>query len=129
MNKIKNVFIELTPFFVAIIITTPLSMLGSLKSELLITATYILILATLFFIRYKKEELKLLILGIICGIIVEGWGKILFLFSWQKFNSILPVPLYIPLAWGFGFIIMRRIGNIMIKKLQSCLIFRIKNEK
>jgi len=116
MNKIKNVFIELTPFFVAIIITTPLSMLGSLKSELLITATYILILATLFFIRYKKEELKLLILGIICGIIVEGWGKILFLFSWQKFNSILPVPLYIPLAWGFGFIIMRRIGNIMIKK-------------
>ena len=116
MSKIKEVFIELVPFFIAIIITTPISMLGGLKSELAITFTYILILATLFFVRYKKEELKLLILGMICGIIVEGWGKILFLFSWQKFNSILPVPLFIPLAWGFGFIIMRRIGNIMIKK-------------
>ena len=116
MNKIKDVFIELIPFFLAIFITSPLSMLSGIKGELAITASYILIVIALFYIRYKKEELKLFLFGAVCGITVEGWGKILFLFSWQKFNSILPVPLYIPIAWGFGFIIMRRIGNIMIKK-------------
>jgi len=118
MKKIKDVLIELTPFFIAIIITTPLQLKTTgFTTEILMTLLYILILTSLFLIKYYQiQELKLFFLGVVCGIIVEGWGKILFLFSWQKFNSILPVPLYIPIAWGFAFIVMHRIGNIMIKK-------------
>ena len=117
MNKIKEVLIELIPFFIAIIITTPLQLTNpGPTSEVLMTLVYIILLISLFKIKYQIQELKLFFLGVICGIIVEGWGKIIFLFSWQKFNSLLPVPLYIPIAWGFAFIIMHRIGNIMIRK-------------
>ncbi len=117
MKKIKGVLIELIPLFVAMIITTPLQLINpGATSEVLMTLVYIIILISLFKIRYQIQELKLFFLGVFCGIIVEGWGKILFLFSWQKFNSILPVPLYIPIAWGFAFIVMRRIGNTMMKK-------------
>jgi len=117
MNKIKQIAIELIPFFVAMIITTPLHLATSnLMGEILSTIIYILILASLFKIRYKKEEFKIFLFGAVCGLIVEGWGKILFIFSWQKFNSLLPVPLWVPIVWGFAFIIMRRIGNLMMKK-------------
>lgn len=115
MEKLKAVFIELLPFFIATIITTPLSKLQNLTGELLITLVYALIVFSLFLIRYKKEELKIFLIGVIAGLIVEGWGRIVFLFSWQKFNSFLPIPIWLLIAWGFGFIAMRRIGNIMLK--------------
>ncbi len=117
MKKIKQITIELIPFFVAMIITTPLHLATSnITGEILSTVVYILILASLFKIRYTKQEFKIFLFGAVCGLIVEGWGKILFVFSCQKFNSTLPVPLCIPIVWGFAFIIMRRIGNLMMKK-------------
>jgi len=116
MKKIKAVIIELIPLFIAAIITSYLKTITNFTGELLITLTYSLIILILFLTRYKKQELKIFIFGVIAGIIVEAWGKIILLFSWQTFNSIFPIPLWLPIAWGFAFIIMRRIGNIMLKK-------------
>tara|TARA_Y100000310_G_C20317883_1_gene639333 strand:- start:67 stop:420 length:354 start_codon:yes stop_codon:yes gene_type:complete len=116
MNKIKEVGIEIAPLFVATFITSYLSVLNNFTGELIITIVYLLIIGFLFAVRYNKQEFYVFLVGLVAGIIIEGWGKVINLFSWQSFNSLFSLPLWLPIAWGYAFVIMRRVGNVMMQK-------------
>ncbi|MBP9817835.1 hypothetical protein KBC75_03755 [Candidatus Shapirobacteria bacterium] len=80
--------------------------------ELFLTALISLI-ATIDLHITKYKYIKLFTFGLIIGTFIE-----LFLgqFSRQQYwqNTILfPIPLWLPLIWGYGFVTIHRIGNIL----------------
>lgn len=88
-------------FFVAqvfILLELPLTVLAILFCVLLL-------------VRREKGELLLFFVGLGTGLIIEvGLGMIARTQHWE-YASLFGVPYWLPLIWGYGFVIMRRIGN------------------
>jgi prepilin signal peptidase PulO-like enzyme (type II secretory pathway) len=108
MNKIKEVMVELLPTLFVLIF------LVFLRGEI---ALFILILLASFItfkIKFHKKELYLFLFGFIMGIIFELIGNFVLGQSWPD-ASFFTIPIWLPLSWGYAFIVIRRIGNIIVK--------------
>jgi hypothetical protein len=109
MKKIKEIILELLPVIILIIL------LIFIRSEIGIVILVILGIIGTFLIKYQKNELYLFLFGAVIGIIFELIGNILLGQSWPE-ASFFSIPIWLPLSWGYGFIIIRRTGNIIITK-------------
>lgn len=83
-------------------------------NEIFLTAIMLCLILVIFKIKYYKNECYLFLAGIVLGIILESIGNSSLGQSWDAL--FFPFPLWIPLAWGFGFIFFRRIGDIILGK-------------
>jgi len=90
--------------------------LAVLKSELWSTLILLACIVITFTVRHNKREWLLLLIGIIVGIILEVGGDLLYKLQYWNTASFLGIPLWLPLLWGFEFIIIYRIGSIIVKK-------------
>lgn len=74
----------------------------------------IIFISYLYFTGFKKREVSLFIFGLLVGLLVEVYlGSVNRQQFW--FNaSFLGVPVWLPLAWGMGFVVIRRVGDIII---------------
>ena len=86
----------------------------TIKIELPLT-----ILAVIFSILllWKREggEGVLFAIGLAMGLFIEvGLGLITRTQHWE-YASLLGVPAWLPLIWGYGFVIMRRGGNLIVR--------------
>lgn len=86
------------------------------QNELLITIGILLVIILTFKTEYHKNELKWLFIGIITGIILELGGDYFYKLQFWSKGSFFGVPIWLPLLWGYIFVIVRRIGNIVVKK-------------
>lgn len=69
--------------------------------------------------RREKGEGILFFLGLLTGLIIEvGLGLIARTQLWE-YASFFGVPYWLPLIWGYGFVIMRRIGNGIVHFAQE----------
>lgn len=108
MNKIKEIFFE------SIIILIAILLIFFFKSEIIITIFALSAIIITFIIKYHKKEIYVLIFGIFMGIIFELIGNILLGQIWGE-ASFFKIPIWLPLTWGYGFILIRRVGNILVK--------------
>jgi len=96
------------PFF-AFIIFFIIQSLGSM-SENNLTFFVVAITVLTLVVSYHKKELLLFILGCVFGLFIEiglryfGYQQI-----WTN-ASLFGVPYWLPLIWGFGFVIITRLG-------------------
>lgn len=107
-NKIKNLFrdiISLILFPVIFLLT---------QNELVVTIFIIALLITAFKIHYNKNEIKLFLIGIILGIIMEIGGDLIFKMQYWENASFFGIPIWLPILWGYAFVFIRRIGNHII---------------
>jgi|SRR3989344_4529533 len=102
---LKNVAPFITVFFLPLI---------TLNEAFLTFVIIVLILISLK-INYTKDEWKLVIIGILIGFIVEVVTGMFYRIQFWANGSLFGVPTYVPFLWGYGFLIIRRIGNIIIK--------------
>lgn len=109
MKKIKPIIKELIPFSIAILLSS------FLRNEIIVTIIFAAIVLTLFLTRYEKKEISIFIFGFLTGSFIEIWGQLVGFFQWQTFNSFLIIPLWLPISWGYSFVVIRRIGNTLIK--------------
>lgn len=86
------------------------------RYNILLTFIYIIAILIYFKIKYEKGEILFLLVAFALGFIVEAVGT--FFVGYQSFTnpSFLGIPLWLPIVWGFGFVVFRRIGNIICKK-------------
>ena len=108
-EALKEVLIELIPFLLALIIAF------YVKQEIAITIILAAVLLISFKMKYHKKEGLLLFTGIITGLIFEISGNFFYKLQYWSSGSIYGMPLWIPLLWGYGFILIRRIGNIIVR--------------
>lgn len=109
-----------TPLYVLLIIATWISFFVLqvlVIDEKIVTVAAVIFSAFLFF-RYERGEIYIYLTGVVVGLIIEvGLGQVA---RTQFFTnaSLFGVPLWLPLAWGYGFVVMRRIGNGIIEIVQ-----------
>jgi hypothetical protein len=109
MNKLTKTLKELIPIFIIIFF------LFFFRTEIVITILAILGITLTFIIRYHKKEYLVLIFGITIGLIFEFIGNFWLGQNWPE-ASFFTIPIWLPLTWGYGFVIIRRIGNILAEK-------------
>jgi len=112
MKKLKEILFELLPVIIVVIL------LLFIRSEIGIVILVLLGIISTFLISYRKNEIYLFLFGAVVGVIFELIGNNLLGQSWSQ-SSLLGIPIWLPLSWGYGFIIIRRIGNVIINKTQQ----------
>jgi len=76
------------------------------------------ILAILFclllLVKRDRGEGILFFVGLSAGLIIEvGLGMVARTQHWE-YASLFGVPFWLPLIWGYGFVVMRRLGNSIV---------------
>mgnify|MGYP001575304916 CR=1 FL=1 len=83
--------------------------------EILFTGLIILIILITFKIKYYKNEWILFFIGFILGFIIEVvLGLFYRMQSWEN-STLLGVPIWLPIVWGYAFVIITRIGKSIVK--------------
>ena len=75
-----------------------------------LTILVILAIIVTLLLRYRHGELLLLTIGILAGGVIEiGLRFVGFQQVWNN-ASLFGVPYWLPLIWGFGFVVITRLG-------------------
>lgn len=87
----------------------------TLKDEVFLTLLSILF-SILLLAKRVPGELTLFGVGLSMGLIIEvGLGLVSRSQHWED-ASLLGVPYWLPIIWGYGFVALRRIGNIIVER-------------
>jgi general stress protein CsbA len=113
MKKIWKVTLRTLPLL------GPLLLFIITKNEYIVSLGILLFMALTFKIKYYKREWIIFIVGIICGIVGELGGDLIYKLQYWDSGSFFGIPLWLPLFWGYGFVFMRRIGNLIVKNKEN----------
>ena len=92
-----------------------IALIPAVKNDYLLAGIYLLVIVLAFIIRCEKRDWVFLVLGIILMTAFESF------FIWagsETFNRVSLfgiMPIWLPLAWGYGFVAMKRTVNILEK--------------
>ncbi len=80
-------------------------------SEIVLTLLALLLTIIIFSIKSYKHEFRVFMLGLLLGFFVE---VVLGLFARQQHwdnASLFGVPIWLPIIWGIGFVVITRVGS------------------
>ena len=61
-----------------------------------------------------KTEVGIFIYGIVAGTVIELWGSAVSGYQhWEVVDGMLTIPYWLIVSWGYGFVLMKRIGLII----------------
>ena len=86
------------------------------QSTYLLLSFYVIIVITLIFYgKDKKIEFKIFEYGLIAGFVIEIVGTQVS--GYQSFTKpdFMGIPLWLPVSWAYGFILMKRVALIIAK--------------
>lgn len=105
---IKKIILNLISIIIMI------GLIPILINDYLLLLVYIVIIIVSLKMHYEKNEYRLLIAGIIFMFLAE-----LFFISTkvETFTSqtLINMPIWLPVLWGYGFIIIKRISHKLLK--------------
>ena len=107
-QQYRHLFVELLPLAVGFTLEP------FIHGEVQFTAVIIAILIISLAIRYNEGEWKLFVLGLLLGFFVEVLSGLIYRMQYWKNASLLGVPYWLPIFWGYGFIFIHRIGNAVV---------------
>jgi len=108
-DLIKFIFLELIPVIIGKIL-----LIFFWRSNLLLTFLYLIVIGAAFKIKYEKREWIVFLLGAVVGLLIEI-GAVFIGFESFVEPLFLGIPLWMPLTWGYGFIVIRRISNAIVE--------------
>ena len=102
------------PFVIFIIFFLSLQLMTDF-GELITTLVAIFLIIVTFLVKKNRGEIRLFVVGILLGLFTEVVLTIIGHVQYFENISYLPVPVWLILAWGFGFVVITRIGVHMRK--------------
>ena len=107
-SNIKNIVLNTTSIIIM------MGLISIIKNDYYLLLVYILVIGISLKIYYEKKEYKLLIAGIIFMFIAE------FFFISTKVEvftsqTLVNMPIWLPVLWGYGFIVIKRISYELLK--------------
>ena len=110
----KKLFFDV--FILLLFLVLGFLLIWFVKNELVASLGVMVLLVLNFLVKYYKGEWLLFIVGVIIGFLIEvGLSTIYKMQYWEQ-GSFLKIPLWLPLTWGYGFVFIRRIGDLIVKK-------------
>lgn len=106
----KRILVPLIPFLIA------QAFIPLVRGELWLTIIITAMLLVTLRIRYERGEWKVMVLGIVVGFIVEVVTFSVYRLQHWDNASLFGVPYWLPIIWGYGFLIIRRVGNMMVRE-------------
>lgn len=108
MGKISKILLELVPILIGIA-------LAGIFWRISFLLAFVFLVAIIIIVRtnYKKGDYLALGIGLVIGLLVEIVGT--YFVGYQSFAKpdFLGIPLWLPLAWAYGFMFMKRVGVII----------------
>lgn len=82
-------------------------------TELQLTAFIVAVTFTMFLVRQHRHEPWLFAIGIVAGVIIEIGLRVLGYQQVWDGASLFGVPLWLPIVWGVGFVLITRLGILV----------------
>ena len=108
MGKYNLIFLEILPILIAVLLVS------IFNKELELFVIGIILVGYTFFKNYESKEIYLFVLGMFVGLILELVGNFYLGQKWAE-ATFFTIPIWLPILWGYGFLIIRRVGNILVK--------------
>lgn len=105
---------ETTPLFIAAGITYLF-----VENSLLLTAIYLAMTGLLLFLRYRHGDLFAFLYGAVLGFAIEVFETNIVHIHTFAHPDFLGMPLWMPAVWGYGFLLMKRIGMILYEDART----------
>jgi len=87
-----------------------------LRHELFISLAIVIAIGLSFWNQYENKEALLFGIGVVFGLLIEiGSDQFYQLQHWDG-GLVFGYPLWLFLFWGYAFVLIRRVGNEIIKK-------------
>jgi len=103
MSVALNVVLWITFFVVQVLVLR----------ELPLTVISVLLCIVLL-VNRVKGEFHLFLFGVLLSLIIElGLGLVARSQHWEH-ASLFGIPFWLPIMWGYGFVVMRRVGNLIV---------------
>lgn len=68
----------------------------------------------MFYRNYNKGEMQLFVFGTILGFIIEVVMGLVARHQYWNETFLFGVPVWLPFIWGYGFVIIHRVGEILL---------------
>jgi len=109
-NYLYKIFLETIPLIIGVILTAILW-----KHNVLLSVLFIIIIIVVLEVKYQPGDFQTLLYGLVAGFIIEVTGN--YIIGYQQFTNpnFLGIPIWLPVAWAYGFMVMKRIGVIIYK--------------
>ena len=109
----KNKFLEI--LLQVFLLILGLVVIWIIRNEIIISFAIIILLLLSFKIRYYKKEGLLFLTGAVTGFTLEIVSDLIYKLQYWQEGSLFGIPIWLPILWGYGFIFIRRIGNLIIE--------------
>jgi hypothetical protein len=112
-NICLRVFFETFPILIGIVLSY-----FFWKNNILLMIIYIVLIAIVLKIKFYPGDALALIYGFFIGLLVEIIGTSVS--GYQSFTnpSFWGIPVWLPIAWAYGLMMMKRIGMIIYEARQ-----------
>jgi hypothetical protein len=90
--------------------------LGVFRSELISALILLTCVGITFSVKHYNREWLLFAIGTALGVLFEIGGDLFFKLQYWENASLFGIPYWLPLFWGFVFVIIYRIGSMIVKK-------------
>jgi hypothetical protein len=98
-----------------ILVTIPiLFIIETLCSEKVTTVAFIIVSSFVLYVWREKREWVLYVLGVILGTLCEVVLGFIARHQYWTEHTLFGVPLWLPIAWGLIFVVIRRFGNMIV---------------
>ena len=93
-----------------------LSLVYFIKDDYILAITYIFLLVGFFNVHYEKNDIKMFFLGMILMIFFELIFLNTGIEKFERTSLLNMMPIWIPLLWGYGFVVIKRISLLLNEK-------------
>lgn len=91
------------------------------ENSILLTFIYLALIGILLFIKYKPGDLFSLCYGAVLGFAIEVFETNITRIHTFAHADFLGMPMWMPIVWGYGFMLMKRIGIIIYEDAKSAV--------
>lgn len=109
-NIYWRIFLETLPLLVGLVLAY-----FFWHNNVLLTILYLCVIGVVLWFRREPGDYHSLVLGVLIGLLVEIIGTSVA--GYQSFTNpdFLGIPVWLPIAWAYGLMAMKRIGVVVYK--------------
>ena len=102
------IFLETSPLLIGILLTYLFW-----KNNIILSIIYLVAILIILKVKYYQGDLFALIYGFVIGLLVETIGTSVSHYQSFANPDFLGIPMWLPIVWAYGFMLMKRIGVII----------------